>query len=302
MSTKKKIILLAGVICYVAVIYGYLAQDTTFMMISVIVYGVLMLLFALTGEAKGETAAAASGNVQEEAGELAMKTDALEKRLRELTEEKNRYAKALEEATAAKEQAIAQRDEAVAQKAAAVAEKAAAAAQKETASVSGQELLSNLLPPLENGGQEKETIDIIRIAKETAQELRPFAQKAQLDIRISAPEESILVRADSARLRILFRNIIDNSIKYMNRAGSLVITISNLGDDIFIVLKDNGNGLPENETAHIFELNYQGSNRISGNGLGLTQAKAIVDYYGGTIYAKSTPGRGMGIYVQLPTD
>ena len=88
----------------------------------------------------------------------------------------------------------------------------------------------------------------------------------------------------------------------MNRAGSLVITISNLGDDIFIVLKDNGNGLPENETAHIFELNYQGSNRISGNGLGLTQAKAIVDYYGGTIYAKSTPGRGMGIYVQLPTD
>ena len=146
MSTKKKIILLAGVICYVAVIYGYLAQDTTFMMVSVIVYGVLMLLFALTGEAKGETAAAASGNVQEEAGELAMKTDALEKRLRELTEEKNRYAKALEEATAAKEQAIAQRDEAVAQKAAAVAEKAAVAAQKDTASVSGQELLSNLLP------------------------------------------------------------------------------------------------------------------------------------------------------------
>lgn len=302
MSTKKKIILLAGVICYVAVIYGYLAQDTTFMMVSVIVYGVLMLLFALTGEAKKETAAAAAGNVQEEAGELAMKTDALEKRLRELTEEKNRYAKELEEATAAKEQAIAQRDEAVARKDTAVAQRDTAAAQKETVSAAGQELLSNLLPPLENGEKEKETIDIIRIAKETAQELRPFAQKAQLDIRISAPEEHILVRADSARLRILFRNIIDNSIKYMNRAGSLVITISNLGDDIFIVLKDNGNGLPENETAHIFELNYQGSNRISGNGLGLTQAKAIVDYYGGTIYAKSTPGKGMGIYVQLPTD
>lgn len=302
MSTKKKIILLAGVICYVAVIYGYLAQDTTFMMVSVIVYGVLMLLFALTGEAKKETAAAAAGNVQEEAGELAMKTDALEKRLRELTEEKNRYAKELEEATAAKEQAIAQRDEAVARKDTAVAQRDTAAAQKETVSAAGQELLSNLLPPLENGEKEKETIDIIRIAKETAQELRPFAQKAQLDVRISAPEEHILVRADSARLRILFRNIIDNSIKYMNRAGSLVITISNLGDDIFIVLKDNGNGLPENETAHIFELNYQGSNRISGNGLGLTQAKAIVDYYGGTIYAKSTPGRGMGIYVQLPTD
>ena len=88
----------------------------------------------------------------------------------------------------------------------------------------------------------------------------------------------------------------------MQKSGVLVITISNIGSDIFIVLKDNGLGLSQQETGHIFELNYQGSNRISGNGLGLTQSKAIVDYYGGTIYAKSTPNQGMGIYIQLPTN
>lgn len=66
------------------------------------------------------------------------------------------------------------------------------------------------------------------------------------------------------------------------------------------MLKDNGAGLPAQETTHIFELNYQGSNRISGNGLGLAQAKAIVEYYGGTIYAKSSAGCGMAIYIQLP--
>ena len=165
-----------------------------------------------------------------------------------------------------------------------------------------KELLSNFLPPVGEGEQQNETIDIIQIARETVQELKPFAEKVRLEIRISAPDEKILVKADASRLRIMFRNIIDNSIKYMNRAGILVITISNLGDDIFVVLKDNGNGLSEKETAHIFELNYQGSNRISGNGLGLTQAKAIVEYYGGTIYAKSNVGKGMGIYVQLPTD
>ena len=108
------------------------------------------------------------------------------------------------------------------------------------------------------------------------------------------------MRADPNRIITLFRNIIDNSIKYMKRAGSLVITISTIGDDIFIVLKDTGEGLNEDETKHIFELNFQGSNRISGNGLGLAQAKAIVESYGGTIYAKSTEGKGMGIYIQLP--
>ena len=87
----------------------------------------------------------------------------------------------------------------------------------------------------------------------------------------------------------------------MKQSGRLVITISNIGTDIFIVLKDNGKGLSRQETDHIFELNYQGSNRISGNGLGLAQSKAIVEYYGGTIYAKSSENLGMAIYIQLPS-
>lgn len=158
-----------------------------------------------------------------------------------------------------------------------------------------------LLPPADPNEDPNETIDIIQIARDTISELTDFAKKAHLDIVLSAPDSTMLVKASRERLRILFRNIIDNSIKYMNRSGSLLITISSIGDDIFIVLKDNGNGLSERETKHIFELNYQGTNRVSGNGLGLTQAKAIVDYYGGSIYAKSMIGRGMGIYIQLPT-
>ena len=158
-----------------------------------------------------------------------------------------------------------------------------------------------LLPPIDPDESPNETINILQIAQDTINELSTFASEAEIKILLSAPEQDLLVKANKGRLRILFRNIIDNSIKYMQRSGTLIITISNIGDDIFIVLKDNGNGLSERETRHIFELNYQGSNRISGNGLGLTQAKAIVDYYCGSIYAKSMVGRGMGIYIQLPT-
>ncbi len=158
---------------------------------------------------------------------------------------------------------------------------------------------NEFLPPLTESAPAM--IDILKAAEDVVEELKGTARKKEVSLRISSAEESIYVKADPARIRILFRNIIDNSLKYMGRKGSLVITISVVAEDIFIVLKDNGEGLPEDETKHIFELNYQGSNRISGNGLGLTQAKAIVDSYGGTIYAKSTPGNGMGIYIQLPT-
>ncbi len=160
--------------------------------------------------------------------------------------------------------------------------------------------IESLLPP-DDDEDEAESVDIIEVARKAIKELEADAVKAGLKVTISSASDRLMVRASFKRLLIMFRNIIDNSIKYMQTAGTLVITISAIEDDIFIVLKDTGKGLPENETKHIFELNYQGSNRISGNGLGLTQAKAIVEHYGGTIYARSPMGNGMGIYIQLPT-
>jgi signal transduction histidine kinase len=156
-----------------------------------------------------------------------------------------------------------------------------------------------LLPP--DDDDDADNVDIIEVARRAIKELEADAMKVGLRITISSISDKLMVRASAKRLLIMFRNIIDNSIKYMQTEGTLVITISAIEDDIFIVLKDSGKGLPENETKHIFELNYQGSNRISGNGLGLTQAKAIVEHYGGTIYARSPQGNGMGIYIQLPT-
>ncbi len=158
----------------------------------------------------------------------------------------------------------------------------------------------SLLPPIDPKSDGQDTVNIIQTAKDTIQEFLSFSSAAGIQIQVSTAADDLFVKADAQRIRILFRNIIDNSIKYMKQAGNLVITISPIGDDIFIVLKDSGNGLPETETPHIFEINYQGSNRVSGNGLGLTQAKAIVESYGGTIYAKSMPGKGMGIYIQIP--
>ena len=299
MSTKKKIILLVAAICYTCVLYGFLIGNSMFMMVTVILYAVLMLVFSLLADA-GDPETVEKNRRQLEEAEGRNKE--LDEKVHELTAEKERYARAMEEAATAKEEAIAGQQELLVRQEELNEALSKAEEVKSRSKEREKELLSNFLPPVGEGEQKNETIDIIQIARDTMQELKPFAEKVHLEIRISAPDDKILVRADASRLRIMFRNIIDNSIKYMNRAGILVITISNLGDDIFIVLKDNGNGLSEKETAHIFELNYQGSNRISGNGLGLTQAKAIVEYYGGTIYAKSNVGKGMGIYVQLPTD
>ena len=165
---------------------------------------------------------------------------------------------------------------------------------------------TNILPPHKDNlfglstTQPTVEVDIIQVANAAIDALNPFAEAQNIKIHLSTTCEELMVMAVPESIRILFCNIIDNSIKYMGRAGHMIITISLLGDDIFVILKDTGKGLNEDETPHIFELNFQGSNRVSGNGLGLTQSKMIVEAFGGTIYAKSSPEKGMAIYIQLP--
>lgn len=147
--------------------------------------------------------------------------------------------------------------------------------------------------------QEKITdVDVLSIANNMAEQYQNYASARGGIITVTSANNELKIKASANYITILFQDIIDNSIKYMRRLGSLVITLSGIGDNIFIAFKDNGAELAQSELEHIFDLNYQGTNRCSGTGLGLTQARAIVEHYNGTITAKSE--NGIGIYIKLP--
>ena len=147
--------------------------------------------------------------------------------------------------------------------------------------------------------EEKDTVDMGEVVRNTLDVMEPFALAAGIRTGFVCAG-NVTYTGSRQLLTVMMKNIVDNAVKYMRRAGNLHITVSNVADDIFIVCKDDGLGIGKDELPYIFDLNFQGSNRVSGNGLGLTQARDIVNAYGGTIYAKSAPGAGMGIYIQLP--
>ncbi len=298
LTSKQRKLLIAAFVFYALTFLVFFLIKPWMFMIPCAIYGVLLLLFA--------------NSVVTERGDAEVEVDDLNDRIvsvkrewrldtEKLKEEISNQEKAVmllqEELTAAniKNTELIEKLDALEL---AVADKKSMPKEE---TVEPEEDLSSVLPQYLPERSESTTVNIIDVAKSVAKEFHDDAAKAGLSIQISSGEENLLVRGDQNLLRILFRNIVDNSIKYMNRHGSLIITISSIGDDIFVVCKDTGEGLSSDETEHIFELNYQGSNRISGNGLGLFQAKAIVSFYGGTIYAKSHPGSGMGIYIQIPT-
>ena len=298
MNNKQKILLCGSIIAYILFLVFFIRTDLPLMLVFFIIQSVLLIAFSYlcwrsASEPKEELDQLRAENVllkeqnekilDEAHVRTSEKDNALKAAKEELVDARNQVTELERQVSSLTEELNSVRMEAMAREAEAAEE------DDET----------SFLPQIRK--QPAATVNIIEVAKNAAAEMAEAAQKAGLTIRIASNKDTYLVKANPEMLRIMFRNIMDNSIKYMNRHGVLIVTISNIEEDLFVVLKDNGEGLAESETKHIFELNYQGSNRISGNGLGLTQAKAIINYYGGTVYAKSTPGKGMGIYIQLPT-
>lgn len=165
-----------------------------------------------------------------------------------------------------------------------------------------QELI--LLSRFEAGRAEvgHEHIDLTRVANALVQEFMPQAQAKQLALTLVQPETPILLTANINHLTIVFRNLLDNALKYTPHGGSVTWTIGVNEQEIVHAIQDTGQGIPAEALSHLFERFYRAdkarSRDIPGTGLGLAIVKTIVDTYRGRIEVLS-PGSNQGTTVRV---
>ncbi|HTO77467.1 MAG TPA: MASE1 domain-containing protein [Thermoanaerobaculia bacterium] len=120
-------------------------------------------------------------------------------------------------------------------------------------------------------------------------------------VRENAPETAF-VRADPARLRQVFWNILENAIKFTPRGGRVVVHDSPApGGRVAVEISDSGCGIEASEVARIFRPFEQASHGKGGLGLGLAISRALVESQGGSLTAASRgPGEGATFRIELP--
>jgi signal transduction histidine kinase len=120
----------------------------------------------------------------------------------------------------------------------------------------------------------------------------------------TVPAASVFTNGDRNKLEQVFRNLVENAIKYSPVGGQ--ITVSLLADSSFATVRisDSGIGIPKNEIPHVFDTFFRGSNVRShdpgGAGLGLYICHEIVTLHHGDIWVESTEGCGSTFSVRLP--
>ena len=146
------------------------------------------------------------------------------------------------------------------------------------------------------------TVDLILLTRQTAEDMRTAAEERSVRIQVLSSEDRLIVQADEYLIsRVLF-NLLENALKYMGRPGTVSIRVQRQEKEATVSIQDDGFGLPEEEVEHIFRINFQGSNRVGGQGYGLYMVKQIVEAHGGAITARSKVGKGMGIRFTLPLE
>lgn len=148
----------------------------------------------------------------------------------------------------------------------------------------------------------KDAIDFNALVSDSLNLLRELPKFAQIDFRTQVKTRN-MVYGDLGLVRIILQNLIENAINYArSRVDSYVeinIEETDFGN-IKITVADNGEGIPEQYQAKIFNMFFRGTESSKGSGLGLYILKNALDKLGGTINVESAYGKGSKFTVFLP--
>jgi signal transduction histidine kinase len=141
-----------------------------------------------------------------------------------------------------------------------------------------------------------------RLAQEIADDMqrRSDIHRLVVDFRPDFP----LVDADPHWIRQVFRNILDNSLKYSPDGGLIMIKGEVRDSDVVISIADQGVGISPEDLIPLFEKYFRvkaaTGHYVAGTGLGLPVARAIVEAHQGRIWAESKVGHGTTLFFSLP--
>jgi len=159
--------------------------------------------------------------------------------------------------------------------------------------IESQEIIMNL-----------QSINLRDLIDKTISEFKKKIEQKNHKIKINISPQLPLIKADPEQIEVVFRNLLDNAIKYTPNGGEIYISAFEKAENIYIEIADNGIGISAEHLPRIFERFYRvdkdRSRKLGGTGLGLAIVKHIVQAHGGTIGVESKPGKGSKFFFTLP--
>ena len=147
-----------------------------------------------------------------------------------------------------------------------------------------------------------ESVDVYQVCKNAFESLKEKAKRLNVHLYICG--ERMKMEAVRTLLEEAIYNVCDNAIKYNRNDGSVSVFLTQTAQEIQIVVKDTGVGIPKEDQDRVFERFYRvdksHSKEIGGTGLGLSIVKHAVGALKGSVILRSEEGNGTEICMKFP--
>jgi signal transduction histidine kinase len=111
-------------------------------------------------------------------------------------------------------------------------------------------------------------------------------------IEVEIPDSIEILADETSLINSIFSNILTNSIKFSNESGLVKVSVNTIHDNIIMIIRDFGVGIPKDILQNIFSESFEtsrvGTNGEIGTGFGMPLVKKFIDAYGGSIEVVST--------------
>ena len=149
-----------------------------------------------------------------------------------------------------------------------------------------------------------EICDLNALMSKFVETARERFSESGMEIRYSRPEVVPPVNLDKDAILQVAYNLVDNAVKYSGDSRLVEVSLLNGTEEVMIVVKDFGIGIPQGEQDRIFDRFYRCEQAqtlgIKGSGIGLTIVRPIVEAHNGRLTLESSPGKGTVFTVHLP--
>lgn len=148
-----------------------------------------------------------------------------------------------------------------------------------------------------------EKIDILAELDEVIFAFKERSMREGIEMIYNAPRSLAPATGDSARIKQVFINILDNAIKYNSHGGKITVIAEKPNKaSLVITVSDTGAGISPEDLPHIKEKFFKANSTVRGSGIGLAVSDEIIKLHNGELEIDSVLGEGTTVKITLPLE
>lgn len=144
-------------------------------------------------------------------------------------------------------------------------------------------------------------VNLASLLRTIVEQFDSLATSKGIRLKYVSQKDPLSLYVDTSKVEKVLYNLLANAFRYTPEGGEITVMVIDLGEEVEVLVRDTGQGMPADMLEHIFDQFSQGSkgDESQGSGIGLALVKELMELQGGSVEVESQVGNGTTFLVRF---